>query len=112
MDFGLYINYVKIGGIVYTIKKVDNLCDRDGNKADGILKHGTTEILLDSGLNIQAYMQTLLHEIFHAILTQIGRGEEEDSFVDALAFQWMAVLRSPDFVKSISEMCWKKGQKE
>jgi hypothetical protein len=86
------IDSLKVGAIRYKVEYVHDL-KRNEQKLDGHIQHSQTKISLDAGLNHQAMVQTLLHEIVHAIATQIGRQEIREGVVDALAFGVYQVLR-------------------
>lgn len=93
---------VKIGAIQYKVAYVPDLKDEKG-KLDGRISHSRTEINVDAGMSHQATVQTLLHEIVHAITTQIGKRTSE-SEVDALAYGIYQVIRdNPGLVRMITK---------
>jgi len=88
------MNSIRIGGLDYEIKVVEDL--RDGDKSLwGWVKHKPCEIYLDKDLGPQQRWVTEWHEVVHLILTQTGYTEDEhrEDLVDALAHGIVQVLR-------------------
>lgn len=96
------IAFVKIGAFNYSVEYVSDLRDSSG-KLDGRIRHGQTSIQIDADMNHQATAQTLLHEVIHAIATQIGVPNLKEEVVDALAYGVYQVIReNPQLVKMIN----------
>jgi hypothetical protein len=97
------VDKVKVGAIQYSVAYIPDLKD-DRGKLDGRIRHSTTEIQLESGMNHQATAQTLLHEIVHAVATQIGHQDMKEGMVDALAYGIYQVMRdNPQLVRMITK---------
>ena len=98
------IDKVKIGAIDYAVTFVDDLKDERG-KLDGCIKYHQAEINIEADMNDQAKVQSLLHEIVHALDMQYGLGLREtakDSPVDRLAFGIYQVMRdNPELIAVI-----------
>lgn len=86
--------HIKIGGITYTVRVVDDLHDKH-TPLLGWHKPSTCELLLDASLVPQAQYQVLWHEIVHGILTVAGFVEENQNerLIDALGYGMLQVLR-------------------
>ncbi len=67
---------LRILGITYTVKEVSQI--NDDETLVGICRYQSAEILIKSGISEQDKNITLLHEIMHAILAQLGFDEEND----------------------------------
>lgn len=67
---------LRILGIVYTVKEVSQI--NDDEAMVGLCRFQSAEILIKSGISEQDKNITLLHEIMHAILAQLGFDEEND----------------------------------
>jgi hypothetical protein len=95
---------VKVGAIHYKVSYVPDLKD-DGRPLDGQVDHGLAEISIKANLGEQIQVQTILHEVIHAIETQTGRHHElKESMIDALAFGIYQVMReNPQLVKMITK---------
>lgn len=67
----------KIGGMTYTAKLVDGLYEKFG--VLGQAGFNACEIEIDSSLSVERQRQTLIHEIFHAVMYESGYdGDEQD----------------------------------
>ena len=98
------IDKIKIGGIIFKIKCVKKLIGANNVKYDGWVKHSKSHIKIEKNLEIQCYLQTLFHEIFHAIFTHLGR-EDDEKTVDSLAYSMLQVLRdNPQLLEAIKEL--------
>jgi hypothetical protein len=94
---------VKVGAIHYKVSYVPDLKD-DKGKLDGRIRHSQTEIHIDAGMNHQATTQTLLHEVVHAVVTQLGKQGAPEGLVDSLAYSIYQVMRdNPQLVKMITK---------
>jgi len=85
---------IRIGPFIFQIIPVQGL-HSDGKGLWGEVRHTRSEIAIESDLADQEQYETLLHEVFHVILTQAGRDKETDdeSLMDVLANGLMGVLR-------------------
>ena len=95
---------IKIGAVCYSLEYIENLQD-DGRPLDGQIDHGLAKISIKSNMDDQIRVQTLLHEIIHAIETQTGRRRElKEPMIDALAFGIYQVMRdNPHLVRMITK---------
>ncbi len=88
------IAQVKIGGMVYDIRFVDDLRDANDTKLDGQYSGHKCLISLNTNLAPQSALQTLWHEIVHGIITHAGlRDQHDESLIEAVAYGVMQVLR-------------------
>lgn len=88
------LDSIQIGAIVYKIELVDNLRDENGHKLFGQVLYGPQLIQLESSQAAGAMLQTLLHEILHAIRVHAGlpAPENEESLCDSFAYGLLAVF--------------------
>lgn len=89
---------VKIGGITYSIEKVEDYTGTEGRW--GSISFKKAEIGLDDRLNIDVYNQTLIHEILHGIIKESCidlEDEEEEMIVDKMSKVLFQVLSDNDF---------------
>lgn len=94
---------IKIGAIHYRVEEIPNLGD-DSGKLDGRISHGLARIQIEDDLNPQGKVHTLLHEIVHAVATQLGHPKLDEGLVDAIAYGAYQVLRdNPILVKAIAK---------
>ena len=96
---------IKIGAIQHTVAYAENPTSSNGTPIDGQIDHGTAEITIKANMGRQIQVQTILHEIIHAIEVQTGRRHElKEPIIDALAFGIYQVLRdNPQLVKMITK---------
>lgn len=77
---------IKICGIPYSVKYVDDDFNADGNHF-GQVNYLTAEIVINNGASDEVKYETLCHEIVHAMLVHIGRNDltNDEIFVQSLA---------------------------
>ncbi len=87
---------LRIGGMVYTVDEQDTVeIAQDRNHAGACdVEHCRIELLRD--LVEQRKAQVLVHEICHAMLTEAGIEEHEESFVNVLGNALHQLLRDND----------------
>lgn len=91
---------VKVGGTIFRIERTHDLRDVNGEKVDGRISYSKSLITLDNELSPQAEMETLWHELFHAILIHAGLKASE-TMVDALAYGTLMILTdNPQLVET------------
>ncbi len=86
-------NQVKIGGLVYKVKMVDN-CPL-GYDYSGEISQTKEKIYIQNGASDNSVKETLLHEIIHGMVYYMGlRGTDynSESFVEGLAHVLLAVI--------------------
>ena len=89
---------VKVGPILYDVKLVDGLFD-DHGKLNGLILHNDCEILIERSLHDQEKYCTMWHEIIHAIMSQAGIADQDESFVSTLAYGIVNVIKgNPDIM--------------
>jgi hypothetical protein len=85
---------IKIGPMTYQIEVVDELRDKEGRKADGIIMYKALKILIESEATVQSARQILWHEILHGILAQGGVSlKDEEVVCEVLSHGIMSVLQ-------------------
>lgn len=86
MRFGEYVmtGTIKISGIDYSVDGFDTDVDRN---LMGRLSYDTAQIYIRNDLPIDKKMETLLHEVMHAVYMNSGLqpGDEEEKVVTALS---------------------------
>lgn len=93
---------VKIGPIVFDVVEEVNLIG-ENRRLDGRITYAEAKIRLDRDLNKQSMIQTLLHEMVHAVAQQLGRPIEDEDLIDAIAYSVYQVLQdNPDLWKEIT----------
>lgn len=65
---------IKVRGVRWYIKEVEDLKHDDGEKCDGICDFKSKTIKIDPAQKGKAYTRTFLHEYFHAFLHEAGIG--------------------------------------
>ena len=72
----------------------------------GLFYADTSSIFIAKGLELQELQDTVLHELFHALLHTQGReygGEQEELYVRALATGTIGLLQdNPDLIEWLS----------
>lgn len=76
---------VEIGGVVYDIELVSSL-NTNGEIMQGLIQYNECLISINEDINIQKKLQTLAHEIVHAMLNEANLKQDED-FVERLGLQ-------------------------
>jgi hypothetical protein len=71
---------IKIGGIDYKVKIV-NECDEDDSNVDGKINFPKQEIRIKKGLEAQYQENVLLHEIIHGIFEFCGWEQNEENTI-------------------------------
>lgn len=99
---------VKIGTTSYQVKRVKDLHDiKDGSVKRGLLgcvDYTKREIEIDAALSPPAAIDTVWHEVVHAILYHAGHTEQNENQVLALGYGIIDFLRNnPAVVKATIE---------
>ena len=90
---------VIIGPMRYTIVRVSNM-HQERHDLDGVIHYNTETIDIDSGLSNRIAVQTLWHEILHAILQHAGRRKHSEKWIDSTAYGLMQVIaENPELVE-------------
>jgi len=84
-------NKIKIGAIVYDVVMQDEVDDGDSH---GKIDWNRDEIVIDENLSIGNQERAFLHEMIHAINTQLDEGE-----VDYLAGALHQILKENDLIR-------------
>jgi hypothetical protein len=92
-------NKVKIGGIVYDVKKTDKPLILDNKSCTGIIHYQEAEIELHDQRNEQCIEQTWWHEVIHGITVERGLdwGENTELYTDELAKGLYALMKDNKF---------------
>lgn len=91
--------FVKVGALTYKVEETDRL--ELGTNYLGEILYDTLEIRVRPGAE-QRERQTLLHEIIHAMLTNIGEKEHDERVVEGLAHMLLEVIQdNPDLIDSL-----------
>ena len=95
---------IRIGGIDYRVEYVPGLHE-DGAKLTGCISHNHTLIQIEADQAAPSMMQTLFHEILHAILEQAGQREGvSHKALAALAYGLVGVLRDSPWLGLVVEL--------
>ena len=90
---------VIIGPMRYTVVRVSNM-HQERRDLDGVIHYNTETIDVDSGLSDRIAVQTLWHEILHAILQHAGRRKHSEKWIDSTAFGLMQVIaENPELIE-------------
>jgi Zn-dependent peptidase ImmA (M78 family) len=89
----MQISTIDILGLTYTVEEVP-VVDKDEHKA-GQIEYAKQRILIDADLRPDRKIQTLLHEILHGVLEQLGEDglNEDEGKVQALAMGLYLTLK-------------------
>jgi Zn-dependent peptidase ImmA (M78 family) len=82
---------VKVAGITYQTKEVDNLSH--DHSLYGQVTYANTLIKIDSGLSEEKKEQVFVHELFHAILHEAGYDEHDEEMVRRVSNVLYQVLK-------------------
>ena len=94
---------VKVGPIVYELCHAAGLTNGE-QQADGAVRYGECEILIDAVLSKQSAVTTLLHEILHAILTHGGVQDQDEQTLELLSYGLYGFIKeNPGLVKEIMD---------
>lgn len=106
------VNEVKIGSMVYAVKKTDKTIVLNGREWYGTIDYDMHEIDINTQIqDIQGQEQTLLHEIIHGIVKDrdISFGnDEEESIIDKIACGLHQLIKdNPKIFEDNVEKCGK-----
>lgn len=92
------LDKVKIGGLVYTVSKVEDLGHvlRSPGLVGGVDYHQLT-IKLESEVNKDFQEQTFVHEVLHGIFVESGYEDHEEDMVNRIGKVLYQVLKENDF---------------
>lgn len=91
---------VIVGPIRYTVVRVSNMHQKQ-HDLDGLIHYNTETIEIDSGLSDGVAIQTLWHEILHAILQHAGRRKHSEKWIDSTAFGLIQVIaENPELIET------------
>jgi len=78
---------VVVGGIRYSVRRIKNLSAGE-QKLDGHINYGRAIIEIEDDIDDQVAIETLWHEIIHAILVQAGQSKisKNEMAIEALAY--------------------------
>ena len=95
---------IKIGGIDYDYTEVEDLGETEDGETIGNISYRDAEIQIKAGLKPQVKAVTVLHEVIHGIMAHGGALEQDESFIDMLAYGLHQVLKdNPTLVRLINE---------
>lgn len=88
---------IKIGGLVYSIEKVEKLQNDELIEGlAGIIDYTKLTIRLEKDLHEQMLNQTLIHEITHGAFEEAGLEQDEDT-VNKISKVFFQILLDNDF---------------
>lgn len=100
---------VWIGTVEFSIFPVEPLHPKlDGGETDGITEYSPPQIHLSNGLSLTAFMETLYHELTHAVdfVADIEDGVEEEEIADRHAKVWSQLwINNPRFQRWWAKAC-------
>src|SRR5690348_17135851 len=98
------LEQVKIGGIVYDIRRVADLRDEHDTKLDGWYQGSKCLISINADVTSQSAFQTLWHEIIRGIIAHAGmRDQHDESLIEAISHGVMQVLRDNPGIEQLPE---------
>jgi len=74
---------VKIGGIIYTVRLMDNVSEED-RQVDGYILYDKQEIRIKKGMPEDYTGKVFLHEVLHGVLNFCAL-EQDEAIVERLA---------------------------
>ena len=102
----------KIGGSYYYVRYVEDLKSPDDNrKLDGHITDSDHTIKIESSLDGQSTLQSILHEDMHAICWQYKIENEEKFIVQITNGIFALIVDNPEFIKKILEFASKNKRK-
>ena len=81
---------IKVGGHVYKIIWHDDSVLQPEFR--GKIDYQTCEIHVMRGMSESATVQTILHELIHAMFTHIGIVDHDENQAEALAQIWLSII--------------------
>ncbi|MDD5219836.1 MAG: hypothetical protein PHV11_04620 [Candidatus Bipolaricaulis sp.] len=102
----------KIGGSYYNVQYVENLRDpEDNKKLDGRITETDHIIKIESSLDYQGKLQSLLHEDIHAICWQYKIEDVENFVVQMSSGIFALIVDNPEFIGKILKFASKQKGK-
>ena len=99
---------VRVGPIIYKIVLSPNMHE-GRNDLDGAIRYSAETIEIDGSVADATAVQTLWHEILHAILQHAGRRKHSERWVDSTAYGLMqVVVDNPELIEITREVVKKK----
>lgn len=90
---------IKIGATLFDVVEIDELTHTDGQRLDGWIHYGSSQIRLDKDMGLMRKRDVLLHEITHGFTDHAGLALTE-SQVEALSnFIGAVLVDNPAFVR-------------
>lgn len=96
------IDSVKIGPIRYELEFVERLLSETDNKLQGHIQYQPCTLSVEQNSNAQIQAVTILHEILHGLLNNVGFYEQDEKLIDTLAHGLLDVIQdNPDLMKAL-----------
>lgn len=95
----MHISKLNVGGVNYSVTLEENLIDPSNKQhAWGYTDYAKGVIYIDKSLNEQHIMQTLVHELLHAMLWETGATESynDENIINPLGNMLYSVLHAND----------------
>lgn len=98
---------IKIGPLVYLVKRRANLTNADGQKLMGRVQPSEAVIEIENAQKTEVSVTVLWHEILHAILIQTGHAEHDEDLIIALEHGIPQVIaENPELVEMTLTNKW------
>lgn len=82
---------VRVGPVSYKVVMSSNM--HEGHRdLDGSIRYASETIEIDSSVADATAVQTLWHEVLHAILQHAGRRKHAEKWIDSTAYGLMQVI--------------------
>ena len=92
---------IKVGEVNYKIVEQSEINNGD---SIGYITHHDATIRIDQDVDEQVKPMVLVHEVLHAILHAAGFQEHSESYVSALSYGLVQVLReNPEFIQYVTK---------
>ena len=90
---------IRIGGIDYSVKPIENL--REGNtNLNGHILYNDCEIRIEDDMNDSIKWVTIWHETIHGLLEHAGMGNHDENLVIALGYGITQALRDNEYLRN------------
>lgn len=93
-------NKVKVGGVHYTFEEQKNLISIEDSW--GRIDFFNSHIRIDASLSDDRKMQTIIHELTHAIFLEAGYKEQDEDMINRVSIVLNQVLQdNPKIIEAI-----------
>lgn len=96
------IKSVKIGPLRYQLIFVERLLSETDNKLQGHIEYQPCTLKVEADADSQIQAVTILHEILHGLLNNVGFYKHDEKLIDTLAHGLFDVIQdNPDLIRAL-----------